>query len=444
MNASTPKTKLGIFDTAALVAGCAIGAGIFRLSDSVAQHSLTPGLFLFAWVVGGVLSLCAALSYGELAARFPKNGGDYVFVTEAYGPMWGFVFGWTKLLINNTGTLAILGFVFAEHCVVALGIPAGWVKPLASVAIVALTAANIRGLNLGRIIQNSLTVSKLLALLLIVLLGLWVSKGSTANFTPVLPDAEPLSVLSSFGLAMIFVLWAYGGWEEVAGVAEEMENPQKTFPRAVALGLLTVTLLYLLINSIYLYYLPLPVMQNTDLVAAGTMEHIAPGFGIRIVAFMVMASTLGALNGFILTGGRFVTAVGRDHRLFRKLGEVSEKRGTPAFALIFTSLVALILIWTKTLNSIVQYTAAVTYLFFVGIGVSLILFRRRYPRSPTTFRVPGYPVVPVIFIALYASLAANAWMMKPIEAAYGLGIAASGLLFHVVSAWGAAKPTQQQ
>ncbi len=396
-------------------------------------------MFLFAWVIGGVLSLCAALCYGELAARFPKNGGDYVFMTQAYGPMWGFVFGWTKLLINNTGTLAILAFVFAEHCVIALGIQAGWVKPLASAAIVALTAANIRGLNWGRIIQNSLTVCKLLALLLIVVLGLWVSKGSTANFTPVLPDAEPLSVLSTFGLAMIFVLWAYGGWEEVAGVAEEMENPQKTFPRAVALGLLTVTLLYLLINSIYLYYLPLPVMQKTDLVAAGTMEQIAPGLGIRIVAFMVMASTLGALNGFILTGGRFVMAVGRDHHLFRKLGEVSDKQGTPAFALVFTSLIALVLIWTKTLNSIVQYTAAVTYLFFVGIGVSLILFRRRYPHSPTTFRVPGYPITPIIFMVLYAALATNAFFAKPEEAALGVGIAILGL---AVFFWSKARSKQ--
>lgn len=438
---TTSKPKLGVFDAAALVAGCAIGAGIFRLSDSVAQHSLSPGLFLAAWLVGGVLSICGALCYGELAARFPKNGGDYVFLTEAYGPFWGFLFGWTKLLVNNTGTLAILAFVFAEHSVIAFGFPLAGVKPLASIAIIGLTAANIWGLDLGRLIQNSLTLCKMLALLLIVLLGLWVSGGSVANFTPVLPEAEPISVLSSFGLALIFVLWAYGGWEEVASVAEEIQEPKKNLPRAIVGGLLAVTLLYFLVNAIYLYYLPLPVMRDTDLVAAGTMNHISPGYGMRIVAFMVMASTLGALNGFILTGGRILMALGKDHRLFRKLGEASAIRGTPALALTATSAIALILIWTKTLNAIVQYTAAATYFFFVAIGAALIVFRHRCPTESPDFRVPGYPIIPLIFITLYMALAINACLTKPEEAIWGLAIATLGVPLYFIS--GALPPSSR-
>lgn len=431
-NDAAPARRLGFLDASALVVGCIIGAGIFRLSDSVARASLTPGLFLLAWVIGGLLSLCGALVWAELATRFPKNGGEYVFLTQGYGRAWGFVYGWTRLFVSRTGTLAIMAFVFAEHTARVLGVPPGTVKPIASAAIVLLTGINMLGVRFGKDVQNTFTTLKLLALFGLIAVGLAAGGGSVESFTPLWPS-EGRSVLSSLGLALIPVLWTYGGWYEAAYVAGEVREPEKNLPRAIVGGLLCTTAIYLLVNAIYLAYLPLDTMKQTDLVAAGMMDRIFPGVGGRVVAAMVMVSTFGALNGFIFSGGRILAALGQDHALFRKMGRVSPRTETPVQALGVNAAIALVLVWTGTLDAIVTYTEVVIYLFFAATAATLFLFRRRDSAPTAGYRVWGYPVVPVVFILLNVAIAVNGLWEDPRVALLGVGAAALGFPLYALS-----------
>jgi amino acid transporter len=444
---------LGVWDAGAVVVGCVIGAGIFRLSDSVARHSPSGFMFLLAWTLAGLLSLCGALTYAELASRFPRTGGDYVFLTNAYGRFWGFLFGWTKLFVQRVGTIAILAFVFAEHAGRVFGLTPASVKPLATAAIVALAAANITGLRAGRNIQNVMTFLKVFALAAIIGVGLLAGGGSTENFKPFWPEWS-WDLFSSTGLAMIFALWTYGGWENAAYVAEEVRSPERNLPRAIVGGLLGTTALYLVVNAVYLYYLPLPVMRETDLVAAGAMDRIWAGHGGRVVAAMVMASTLGAVNGYILTGSRILFALARDHALFGRLAAVHPSTHTPVRSLVVTAAIAVALVWTGTLDQIVTYTEIVIYLFFAMSGISLFVFRRRQPEVPEgtgrrrqprvpdrdgadggvkTYRVWGYPWTPAVFILMSLAFAGNAFAQQPREAFLGVAVALAGVPLYLLS-----------
>lgn len=427
-----PARRLGLWDASALVVGCIIGAGIFRLSDSVARASPSVFLFLAAWGLGGLLSLCGALVWAELATRFPRNGGEYVFLSNGYGRAWGFVYGWTRLFVSRTGTLAILAFVFAEHAARVFGAPPAAVKPLATAAVLGLTALNILGVRFGKSVQNLFTVLKLLALFGIIAVGLLAGRGSPVHLTPFWPRGQT-SILSSLGLALIPVLWTYGGWYEAAYVAGEVKDPQTNLPRAIVGGLLATTGVYLLINLVYILYLPLEEMRATDLVAAGVMDKIWPSVGGAVVAAMVMVSTFGALNGFIFSSGRLLSALGQDHALFKKMGAVSSRTQTPAAALAANAALALILVWTGTLDKIVTYTEVVIYLFFAATGVSLFIFRRREGAAPGGYRVWGYPWTPLAFIVLNVAIALNGVAEEPTVALAGIGVAALGFPLYWVS-----------
>ncbi len=431
-DASTPLRRLGLWDASSLVVGCIIGAGIFRLSDSVARSSPSVALFLGAWLLGGLLSLCGALVWAELATRFPRNGGEYVFLTHGFGGAWGFVYGWTRLFVSRTGTLAILAFVFAEHAARAFNWPRETVRPTATAAVVLLTALNIRGVRFGKAVQNIFTVLKLAALFGIIAIGVFAASGSLSHFTPFWP-APGARVIPSLGLALIPVLWTYGGWYEAAYVAGEVKDPERNLPRAIIGGLLTATVVYLAVNTVYLYYLPLEEMRRTDLVAAGTMDKIWPGVGGRVVALMVMASTFGALNGFIFSGGRILSALGTDHALFRNFGKISPRTQTPAAALAVNAALALVLVWTGTLDAIVTYVEVVIFLFFAATAVTLFLFRRRGPEVPGGYRVWGYPWTPILFILLNIAVAANGAWEAPKESLLGIGMAALGFPLYLLS-----------
>lgn len=423
---------MGLLDASTLVIGCVIGAGIFRLSGRVAAECPSAFMFLLAWVLGGMLSLCGALCFAELSALFPKTGGDYVFLTNAYGRPLGFVFGWTKLFVERTGTIAIVAMVFAEHACRVMGWEASWDKILASGAIIFLTAANVLGLRFGKNIQNVFTFLKVLALAFIIGAGLFSGKGNAANFTPFWP-AWSWNLLSSTGLALIFVLWTYDGWAQAAYVAEEVRNPEKNIPRAIVGGLLGVTALYLLVNFIYLYYIPLPEMAGTKLVAAAAVDKIWPSLGGTLVAAMVMVSTLGSVNGFVLSGGRILFALGRDHKIFHKLSSVNPRTHTPAAALVVLSTISLALVWTGTLDQLVTYTEIVIFLFFGMSGISLFVFRKRLPDAPRSTKVWGYPFTPIIFIVMCFAFALNAIFHQPKVSLLGVLMALLGLPLYYLS-----------
>lgn len=425
--------ELRLVDAVALVVGCIIGAGIFRTAASVAGVLATPGLVLLIWAIGGLLSLCGALCYAELASAYPSTGGDYVYLTRAYGPLAGFCFGWTKVFIERTGTIAILAFVFAEYLGRVAGSGELARRVVATAAILLLTLSNTLGVRWGTRVQNALTALKVLTLGGLIAVGLFAGRGSVANLQPFWPSTVGFSTFSSLGVALVFVLWTYGGWSESAYVAEEVREPERNVPRSIVGGLLLTTALYLGVNAVYLAYVPLREMVGQPLVAATMMSRaIGPRAG-TIMALLVAHSALGALNGYILTSARILLAVGQDHPLLARFGGVHPRFRTPARALLCNALLAAALVWTKTFDQIVTYsTVAITVFYAMACGAVMIL-RRREPQRARPYRVWGYPWTPWLFILTMAAFVADLCATQPAEALLGLGLAAAGALVYLAA-----------
>ena len=424
---------LGLGDAMLLVIGCIVGVGIFRTPGTIAAHVSSPALILMLWLIGGLLSLCGGLCYAELAAMFPKTGGDYVYITRIYGTFWGFVFGWTKLFVERTGTIAILGVVFAEYLGGVLGYGATTLRWMATGAILLLTAVNVRGVRWGAATQNILTVLKIGALGAIIVVGLSAHRGQAGAWTaPMLPLSQP-STWQALGVSLVFVLWTYGGWTEAAYVAEELRNPQRDIPRAMIGGLLLTTTLYLAVNAIYLWYVPLQTMATTKLVASTMMQQAVGRLGAVGISAMIACSAFGALNGYILTGARILYALGRDHALFAKLGGLHPRFQTPSLALWLNAAVAALLIWTKTFDQIAIYSTVVISVFFLLTVVGVIILRRTQPKTPRPYRTWGYPVTPLLYTLVILAFIADVCVKQPTEALFGFGLMALAIPLYALS-----------
>lgn len=416
------RRSLGLWDATALVIGCVIGSGIFRMPAFVAGELHTPGLVMSVWLAGGLVSFCGALCYAELGAAYPGTGGDYLYLTRAYGPMAGFLFGWVKVFTERIGTIAILGFIFAEYLGSVVGLGPNAVKGLATGAIIGLTLANIAGIHIGKGVQNFLTVLKVAALLAIIGVGLFCGKGRPELLTPWWPASVDFSIFQSFGVALVFVLWTYGGWTESSYVGEEIRDPHRNLPWSILFGLSVVTLLYMSVNLVYLLYIPLAEMPGRPLVASEVMRIALGPVGAKVTALMVACSAFGALNGYLLTSGRILLAMGRGHTLFQQMAQVHPEYATPARALAFNGAVAIVLVWLGTLDKIATYSTVVISLFFALTALAVIVLRRTDPETLRPYRVWGYPVTPVLFTLAILLFVANVTVKEPTEALLGFGL----------------------
>ncbi|MBI2104435.1 MAG: amino acid permease [Candidatus Omnitrophica bacterium] len=433
MNKPALVRSLGLFDASMLVVGCIVGVGIFRTASAIAGHVPSPALFLLLWLVGGVVSLCGALCYAELAAMFPASGGDYVYIREVYGRFWGFLFGWTKLFIERTGTIAILGFVFAEYGGRLLPYGNGALRWVAAGAILLLTAVNVVGVRWGKYVQNVFTVLKIGALVSLVAAGLTILASRQAVALDWTMPRLDVPVLQSLGVAFVFVLWTYGGWTEAAYVAEEVRQPTRNVPRAIILGVAGVTVLYLLVNASYLLAIPMDELVRTPLVAASVMERLWGGAGAAFIAGMIACSAFGALNGYILTGGRILYALGKDHALFGRLGTVHPGFHTPATALWANAAIAVGLVFTKTFEQIMTYSTVVISVFFILAVFGVVRLRRLRPKAPRPYRAWGYPWTPLVFCLVIAGFIADVCIKQPADAAFGFVLLAVGLPLYWLS-----------
>ena len=419
--------SLGLFDATMLVIGCIIGVGIFRTASSIAGHLHSPSLILLLWGVGGLLSLCGALCYAELAAMFPASGGDYIYITRVYGRFWGFLFGWTKLFIERTGTIAILGIVFAEYARRIIPYDEPMKGGIASAAILLLTAVNIAGVRWGTAVQNVFTMLKIVALGSVIAVG----AQAFSSHNTVQPDwtmpALNLPVIQSAGVAFVFVLWTFGGWTEAAYVAEEVREATRNVPRAIVGGVLLTTLLYLLVNWSYLLFVPMERLAQTPLVASTVMQDAVGRSGAVFIAAMIACSAFGALNGYILTGGRILYAIGKDHALFRRLGAVDPTFHTPQRALWTNAAVAVALVFTKTFDQIMTYSTVVISVFFTMAVFGVIVLRRRAPKADRPYRAWGYPATPILFCLTYLGFIWDVCAKEPQEALFGFGLLALGV-----------------
>jgi len=418
---------LGVTDATLLVMGCIIGVGIFRSASSIAAYVPNASVILALWVIGGVISLCGALCYAELAAAFPTSGGDYVYLTRTYGRFWGFLFGWTKLFIERTGTIAILGTVFAEYASRVVPYGATGVRWAAAGAIIGLTLVNILGVRWGTYVQNLFAILKIAALGALIAAGLWACVTGAGVAPAWVAPTVDAALLPSMGVAFAFILWTYGGWTEAAYVAEEVREPTRNVPRAILLGLTLVGILYVLVTWSYLLFVPADRLAGTPLVASAVMSAVWGDAGATFIAWMIACSAFGALNGYILTGARILYAIGRDHRFFARLGVVHPTFRTPAIALGVNAAVAIGLVFTKTFEQIVTYSTVVISVFFVMAVLGLIVLRRTQPTLPRPYRAWGYPVTPLLFAVVLIGFVVDVCIKQPAESIFGFGLLALGL-----------------
>ncbi len=426
----SPKQELTLFDSTCLIVGIIVGAGIYQTAPDVAKGAGSGLGVLVIWVVAGLLSLCGAMGYAELASAYPRVGGDYVYLSRAYGRWAGFLFGWAQLAIVRPGDIAVMAFVFATYAQ-AIYDPfartdfAGTHQCYAVGATVLFTAVNALGVSEGKWTQNVLTVLKVLGLLSIVGLSVLGPSGS-----PPAGAVQPFP----WSLALILVLFTFGGWNEMAYVAAEVRNPRRNIARALAIGTLTVTVLYLLVNGAFLHSLGYSGMGQSRAVAAETVARVLPQCGEKFISALICISALGAVNGLVLTGARISFAVGSEHRVFRFLGRWEERRGTPARALLVQGAIAVALIVAlgSFLNAIL-YTAATVYSFYLATTMAILVLRRKEPQVERPYRVFGYPVVPLVFAAVCAFLIYSAVCYRPRVAAVSTLVLPLGLLLYRIS-----------
>ncbi len=417
---AVPQKALSLFDSTCIIVGIIIGAGIYETTPVVAACMGGWGGTMAVWAAGGLLALCGALCYAELASAYPSQGGDYVYLSRAYGPWAGFLFGWSQLAIIRPGDIALMAFVFARYAS-TLYAPFPDIGPFyAAGAVVALTAINILGVRESKWTQDALTVVKVVGLLFIVAVGFWA------------PGAGELSGASGFSgdglkLAMILVLFTYGGWNEMAYVAAEIRNPKRNIVRSLVLGTVAVAALYLLANAAFLHALGYEAVAASEAVAVDAVATVLPQSAARVISVIICISALGAVNGQIFTGARISYAMGSGHKLFRMLGRWNPQLGTPVGALVLQGTLSLgiVLVAGSFIDTILYYAPAV-WLFFLASGIALFRLRRRDAARP--FRVPLHPVIPVVFCAacvfmLYSSVS-YAFAEKPV----GLFVLAGVLL----------------
>ena len=418
-----PTQRLRLFDAMALVVGVIVGAGIFRAPGLVAGGAGSELMVAGLWLLGGALSMAGALCYGELATSFPSPGGEYHFLRRAFGGNLAFLFAWARLTVICTGSIALLAFIFGDYASRLLSLGPHSSAIYACAVVVALTALNALGLRFGTAVQNVFTAAVVLALLGLAIAGLAAE--------PPAVSAPPSEATMSVGLAMVFVLLTFGGWNEAAYLSAEVRGGGRRIAMAVIGGVGAVTVLYLLVNLAYLRVLGLDGLRASDTVGADMVSALAGPTGARLVSALIAAAAITSMNATIVTGSRTGFALGRDFGVFRALGRWDAAIGAPVPALLVQGGVVLGLIALGALSrggfeTMVEYTAPVFWGFFLLTGVALLVLRAREPGTPRPFRVPLFPVTPLVFCAsctwlLYASLAHTG-----IGAAVGVGVLVLG------------------
>jgi basic amino acid/polyamine antiporter, APA family len=395
---AAPRPLLSAFDGIVLVCGMVIGVGIFKTPSIVAGNTSGPAMFLFAWLLGGLVSLCGALVYAELAARHPQTGGEYAFLSQGLGRGVAFVFAWSRMTVIQTGAIAGIAYVFGDYATQLYSIGAKSASLYAALGVVALTALNVVGTLEARSTQKLFQVLLFAALVFIGCAGLLL-RGA--------PAAAPAAGAGgSFGLAMILVLFTYGGWNEAAYLAGEVRDPRRNMVRVLVGGVVLLTALYLLVNAGYLLALGQAGMRESPAVAADLMRRILGEKGAWLLALIVCVAALTTMNAAIFTGARATWAMGRDFPLFGRFGRWREAGSTPANAHLLQGAIALALVWAASFardgfTAMVEYTAPAFWVFFLLTGLTLFVFRRRGGEAPP-FAVPGYPVVPAVFCLMCA------------------------------------------
>ncbi|MCY7336495.1 MAG: amino acid permease [Chamaesiphon sp.] len=425
---AAPRPSIRLIDAIALIVGLVIGAGIFETPALVAANTDSSNSVLQAWSIGGIISIIGALCYAELATTYPYVGGSYDYLKRAFGQSIATLFAWARMSVIQTGSIALLAFIFGDYASQIMRLGTFSAGIYAAVAIALLTALNILGVKHSKRLQNWLTITTILGLLVVIVVGLTLPTG------PISPAPATATTSRSWGSAMVFVLLSYGGWNEAAQISAEIENYQRNIVRSLLWGLGIITALYLLINLAYLKSLGLAGMAQSPAVAADLMRQAFGEPGAKFISILVVICTLDSINATIFTGARTNFALGQDVAAFRFLGVWQDRHSTPTAAYLFQGAISLALVGLGTVTrdgfkTMVDYTAPIFWFFFLLSSISLLVLRVRDPDRPRPFRVPLYPMLPLLFCAACGYLLYSSLIYTGTGAIVGVIVVALGIPF---------------
>ena len=416
--------RLNSFDATMLVMGGIIGAGIFVNPAEVARHVATPGLIIAVWLLGGVIAMAGALVYAELADRRPHVGGQYAYLRDAYGPTPAFLYGWSLLLVIQSGGMAAVAITFARYFaeLTALALPDSVV---AAAVLLLLVAINCLGVRAGGTVQSFLMVLKIAAIAILVLVGWWLAPTSSEYLAPPASHSES-NTIAAIGAAMTPVMFSYGGWQTASFVAAEMRDPRRDLVRALLWGVAGVIILYTSVAFVCVYALGPAGLANSPTPAADVMRLALGDKGATLIALGIATSALGFLSQGMLTAPRVYFAMAEDGLFFRKVAELSKTTRVPVIAILLQGLAAIAIALSGTYGQILSYVVSVDFIFFGLTGFALFVFRRRDP-ADAGFNAPGHPVTTGLFVLACALIVLATVISNPINSAIGFAILAAGI-----------------
>lgn len=435
---------LNLRDSLMLIVGNILGIGIFTTTGYIAQYLSSPGLMLLLWIIGGLLSFCGGVTYAELSSRFPKAGGDYNYLYSAFHPLMGFLFGWSALLVTYTGSIAVIAVGFANYflnffpknlqewsfILPVFGLKLEFIKLISIFITFLFTYINVRGLRTGSTGQNILTICAIIVLFIFIIFALFSKEGNWQNLTPLFRNKLNFPVIADMGVALIGIYFTYSGWTVLAYMAGEIKTPDKTIPLATILGISLVTVLYFLINVVYLYAFPLNRMINLIDIGFQTVLVLLGKALSFFFLLMISIAVLSTLNSTIMSGARVYYAMSREGQLFSGLSKVHPKYKSPANALWLQLFWSILLILSGSFNQLLTYTVFVMVCFSFLSGISLILLRKRSEDKNACYQAWGYPVTTFIFIGVVAWIMINTLLKHPFESLLGLILVLCGIPFY--------------
>ena len=444
--------RLGFTSAMMVVIGSVIGSGIFLTPQNVAATVQVPGVMLFVWVLTGILTLAGALTNAEIANEIPDAGGQYVFFRVLYGDLLAFLFGWSAFIVYQTGSIAAIAVAFARYFGYFVDLPVlppsleAWQLPLignihpfeaigvklvAIGAIVLMAVINYLGVQFGGFVQNLFTSAKILAIGGIIVLSIGFGSGNAANFFPLWGEPASGNLLTAIGVAMIATLWSYDGWNSLTFMAGEVKNPRRTIPLALVLGTIAIIFIYVLTNIAYLYILPIEQIASSKLVAADVVESVLPGLGGGLIAAVVMVSTFGGVNATSMTTARVYYAMSADKLFFKGMEKTHPVYKTPGRALIIQAVWACILTLSGTYDQLFTYVVFAAWIFYALGAAGIFIMRRKMPNPERGYRVPLYPVVPLVFVAVATWFVVNTLLVQTADSVVGALLLLAGVPFYI-------------
>ncbi|MGE5187105.1 MAG: APC family permease [Acidobacteriota bacterium] len=425
---TTLARRLGPLDATMIVVSGIIGSGIFINPYVVAERVETPFLVLAVWIVGGLIALCGAFVFAELATVMPRVGGQYAFFREAFHPVVGFLYGWALLFIIQSGATAAVAVACGQYVARVAGLPAGAASPIAVGLLVVLVVFHSLGIKPGAIVVNIITLVKTAAIAALVVGAFFVARASGLRFESLVPgELHGAGLASAFFAALVPAMFAYGGWQNSNYVAEEIRDPERNLPRAILLGVAIVIAVYVAANVAYVHVLTAPALAKTHTPAADLATAVLGDAGADVVGILVIVSTFGFLNLALMTAPRVYYAMAKDGVFFERVARVSPRTRAPVAAIAVQGLLAAVFALRDTYAALLGYAVFADWIFFALAGVALVVFRRTRPDAPRPYPVPLYPWVPAVFVLAGIGIVGNTFIADPRDAAIGSAIIALGV-----------------